>query len=371
MTGAGGPDFEVLWNSLPYPALMLDGERRIVAVNASAEQFFSMSMRSLRGRCFHEFAPEASRLAALLEQAEGQAVSFAEHGVEITLREAGVLTVDVQVSPLTDAPSSSALLVLIQPRSIAEKMDRNLAHRGAARSVSGMAAAMAHEIKNPLAAISGAAQLLQDTGSDQENELAALIEEEAGRIHRLVDRMEHFTDARPPARLPVNLHDALDMTRRAAKAGFARGVRFVEEYDPSLPPTAGDRDQLARAFQNLVKNACEAVENSGKITLRTAYRPGVRLAGAQGGGRQSLPLEVSIIDNGRGIPEDLAPHIFEPFVTSKSTGAGLGLALVSKIIADHGGVIECESAEGRTVFRMLLPVWREEDGQTDMPEEFT
>ena len=353
--------YDVLWNTLPIPALMVGGDGRIEVVNAAAEQFLSMSKRSLCGKPFTDLAPDGSRLAALIEQARSAPASLAEHGVEMTEREMGAVTVDVQVTPLTDAPGSAALLVLIQPRSIAEKMDRSLAHRGAARSVSGMAATLSHEIKNPLAAISGAAQLLQDFGVDQEAELAELIEEEAERIRRLVDRMEHFTDERPPARLPVNLHDALDMTRRAAQAGFGREVRYVEEYDPSLPPTVGDRDQLAQAFQNLIKNAAEAVDGKGKITMRTAYRPGVRLAGVKGGGRQSLPLEVSIIDNGRGIPEELAPHIFEPFVTSKASGAGLGLALVSKIIADHGGVIECESAEGRTVFRMLLPVWREDD----------
>lgn len=356
-----GVDYEILWNSLPAPALVIGPDIRIHAVNAAAEQFFTMSARSLVARSFSEFAPEGSRLAALLLKAREAPVSLAERSVEIATHDGGAVRVDVQVTPLTDEARSTALLVMIQPRSIAEKMDRNLAHRGAARSVSGMAAALSHEIKNPLAAISGAAQLLQDSGSDQESELAALIEEEADRIGRLVDRMEHFTDERPPSRMPVNLHDALEATRRAAKAGFARNVRFVEEYDPSLPPTAGDRDQLAQAFQNLVKNAAEAIEGTGKITLRTAYRPGVRLAGAAGEGRQSLPLEVSIIDNGRGIPDDLSSHIFEPFVTSKASGAGLGLALVSKIVADHGGVVSCDSREGRTVFRMLLPVWDERE----------
>ncbi len=356
-----GTDYEVLWNSLPSPALVVGSDNRITAVNAAAEQFFTMSVRALKGRDFQEFAPDGSRLASLVTKARDTPTSLAERSVEILTYDAGAAEVDVQVSPLTDTARSTALLVLVQPRSIAEKMDRNLAHRGAARSVSGMAAALSHEIKNPLAAISGAAQLLQDFGADQETELAELIEGEAERIGRLVDRMEHFTDERPPARMPVNLHDALDMTRKAARAGFARNVRFLEEYDPSLPPTAGDRDQLAQAFQNLVKNAAEAIDGTGEITLRTAYRPGVRLTGAAGAGRQSLPLEVSIIDNGRGIPDDLSPHIFEPFVTSKASGAGLGLALVSKIVADHGGVISCESAQGRTIFRMLLPVWDQQE----------
>ena len=351
-------DFETLWNALPSPTLVLREDGAVAAANAAAEQFFSISAKSLSQQNFSRFAPEGSRFAALLNQARLTSTSLSERGVEILIREGSHELVDVQISVLNNEPKSLSILLVIHPRSIAEKMDRRLAHRGAARSVSGMSAALAHEVKNPLAAISGAAQLLQDSGSDQERELAELIDEEAGRIRRLIDSMEHFTDSRPPAPEPVNLHDALDMTRRAAEAGFGRGVRFIQDYDPSLPPTTGDRDQLARAFQNLVKNAADAVEGKGEVILRTAYRPGVRLVNKHGGARQGLPLEVSIIDNGPGIPDELAPHIFEPFVTSKSTGAGLGLALVSKIIADHGGVIEFESGDGRTSFRMLLPVWK-------------
>lgn len=354
-------DFEVLWHALPSPAIVLGEEREIAMVNAAVEQFLSMSTRTLTGREFSEFAPEGSRLAELLGQAQEYASSLAERGVELLMRDGTTMLVDIQITPLNDVERSRSLLLIIHPRSIAEKMDRNLAHRGAARSVSGMAAALAHEIKNPLAAISGAAQLLQDSASDQEIELTQLIDDEVDRIRRLLDSMEHFTDSRPPMRAPVNIHDALDVTRRAAEAGFGRGVRFVQEFDPSLPATVGDRDQLARAFLNLVKNAAEAVEGKGEIIFRTAYRPGVRLVGAQGRNRQSLPLEVSIIDNGPGISEELAPYIFEPFVTSKASGVGLGLALVSKIIADHGGVIECDSGAGRTSFRILLPVWQEED----------
>lgn len=352
------PDYDALWNAIPHPALALNPAGAVSAFNAAAEQFFSMSARGVQGRSFDEFAPPGTRLATLIAQAREEESSLAERDVEMQWADEKPREVDVQICPI--GPDDRSLLVLLQPRSIAEKMNRNLAHQGAARSVTGMAAALSHEIKNPLAAISGAAQLLQMSAPDQESELAELIQEETARIHRLVDRMEHFTDSRPPDRAPVNIHDALQLTRRAAQAGFGTGLRFVEEYDPSLPPTPGDRDQLAQAFQNLVKNAAEAAGEGGVITLRTAYRPGVRLAGMNGAARQSLPLEVTISDNGPGIPDDLSPYIFEPFVTSKSTGAGLGLALVSKIIADHGGVIECDTTEGRTTFRMLLPVWRSE-----------
>lgn len=352
------PDPETLWNAIPHPAIALGKDGEVIAFNAAAEQFFSVSARSIERRSFSEYAAEGTRLRTLIEQARQEGLSLAERDVELQWADEPVRMVDVQIGPI--GPDDASVLILLQPRGIAEKMTRSLTHRGAARSVTGMAAALAHEIKNPLAAISGAAQLLQMSVADSEAELAELIQEEAARIHRLVDRMEHFTDSRPPERNAVNIHDALRITRRGAEAGFGTGARFVEDYDPSLPPTLGDRDQLAQAFQNLMKNAAEAAGEGGVITLKTAYRPGVRMAGTHGQARQSLPLEVSITDNGPGIPDDLAPYIFEPFVTSKASGAGLGLALVSKIIADHGGTIDCDTTAGRTTFRILLPVWRED-----------
>jgi len=352
----GGADFEVLWNALPHPAIATDGDEKIIAFNAAAEQFFSVSARSMRGRPITEFAPEGSRLSTLISQARRDGISLSERDIDVHWADTETRLAHIQVNTINDMENSQALLIVMQHGSIAEKMNRSLAHRGAARSVTGMAAALSHEIKNPLAAISGAAQLLQMSVPDGEAELCELIQEESSRIQRLVERMEHFTDSRPVEAQAVNLHDALQLTRRAAQVGFGKNVAFIEDYDPSLPPTSGDRDQLAQAFQNLVKNAAEAVGESGVITLKTAYRPGVRLSGIHGDDRQSLPLEVTITDNGPGIPPDFAPYIFEPFVTSKASGAGLGLALVSKIIADHGGIIECDTDAGRTTFRMLLPV---------------
>ncbi len=353
--------YEVLWNTLNYPAIAIDCDDNIAAFNAAAEQFFSVSARSIFGRSITEFAPEDSRLAALIEQSRHEEISVSERDVEVHWADSETRLVNVQVNKINDVGGNLSLLITIQQGSIAEKMNRSLMHRGAVRSVTGMAAALSHEIKNPLSSISGAAQLLQMSVPDGEAELCELIQEESLRIQRLVERMEHFTDSRPLDRQPVNLHDALRLTRRAAQVGFGSDVTFVEEYDPSLPPTSGDRDLLAQAFQNLVKNASEAVGEGGIISLKTAYRPGVRVAGIHGDARQSLPLEVSISDNGPGIPNDFAPHIFEPFVTSKASGAGLGLALVSKIVADHGGVIECDTDTGRTTFRVLLPIYKDKD----------
>jgi two-component system nitrogen regulation sensor histidine kinase GlnL len=358
-------DFELIWNSLPNPVLTVDGSGAIVEVNGAAEDFLSASQRQLSGQKLAALAGEDSRLSDLVRQVLRQGVKMAEYGVELGWPEQPARLVDLHAAPMAERVAGA--VVLIHPRAIVETMDRSLSHRNAARSVAGMAQMLGHEIKNPLAGISGAAQLLQMNLSGEDRELTALIREEAERIGALVSRVEQFGEIGPGRYQPVNIHDVLDRACRAAKAGFAAHVRFIQEYDPSLPPTQGDSDQLMQVMLNLLKNAAEATPKvGGIITVRSSYRAGMKVV-TPTGRRESLPLQITITDNGSGVPEDLLRHIFEPFVTAKSSGSGLGLALVSKILSDHGGVISCESEPGRTQFRLLLPVTTEE--VSDVPLE--
>lgn len=340
-------------NALPMPIIVVGPMLDVLFVNPAAEQFFDTGAGHLLKHKISDIVPFGSPLVQLIEQARDREASASERDVDLSTPRHGEKLADIVVTPLPP----DQVVVVLQERSLAQRIDRQLLHRGAVRSMHGMAAVLAHEIKNPLAGIRGAAQLLEEAVAAGDRNLTQLICSEADRIRSLIDRMESFGDTRAIPRQPVNIHEVLDRVRRVAETSFARNVGFVEVFDPSLPPVLGDRDQLIQVFLNLVRNASDALPDAGgEITLTTGYRPGVRFGAAVAGERLSLPLEVTVRDNGQGVPADLMPYIFDPFVTTKRGGSGLGLALVAKIIGDHGGVIECDSVPRRTTFRILLPV---------------
>jgi two-component system, NtrC family, nitrogen regulation sensor histidine kinase GlnL len=358
---------DVVLNALPHPVIVVSSDGKVTDANAAAEAFFEVSVSLLRRHLLRDLVPFGSPLLTLIEQVRARGAPVNEYKVDLgTPRNSGDRLVDLYVAPLPEQPDS--VVVMLQERTIADKMDRQLTHRSAARSVIALAAMLAHEIKNPLSGIRGAAQLLEQSANDDDRTLTRLICDEADRIVKLVDRMEVFADERPVEREPINIHVVLDHVKRLAQSGFARHIKFVEDYDPSLPPVLANRDQLVQVFLNLVKNAAEAIgENAsgGEIALTTAFRPGVRLSLPGTKARISLPLEFCVRDNGPGVPDELLPHLFDPFVTTKPTGSGLGLALVAKIVGDHGGIIECESQPRRTVFRVLMPVYTGEGAVPD------
>ena len=350
------PDAASVLSALPMPAVVLDANDDFRFANQAAEQFFQQSIATLMGMSLSDFLPEDSRVFALLRQVRIQDARVSDHDLLLQSPRLNRSGVSAHGAPLPEIAGS--VVLTLTDGSTAAMLDRQLNFLGAARGATAMAAMLAHEIKNPLSGIRGAAQLLEQNASEADIELTQLIQDETDRIRNLIDRMEMFSD-RPIDRAPVNIHRVLDHVRRVSQSGFASHLRIVQEYDPSLPPVWGNRDQLVQILLNLVKNAAEAVTESGQehgeIHLITAYHHGVRIAVPGTSERVHLPLQIIVRDNGPGIPEELRSNLFEPFVTTKRGGQGLGLALVAKLVSNHGALIECDSRPGRTSFRLSMP----------------
>jgi two-component system nitrogen regulation sensor histidine kinase GlnL len=369
MSGQLTPDLQLILDSLPQAVIVTNTENSILYANMAAENVFRASSSYLIKRNMDDIVPFGSPVLGIVNKVMLKNAPVNEYQIDISSPRTGEgKVVDIYAAPLAD--NSPHAILVFRERSMADRMDRQLSHRSAARSVTGLAAMLAHEIKNPLSGIRGAAQLLESVVSDGDKELANLITSETDRIVKIVDRMEVFSDESPLEPAPVNMHSILGHVKRIAENGFANRIRITEQYDPSLPDVSGSSDQLIQVFLNLIKNAAEVLSDKpdGEIRLASAYRPGIRIASPGSAERASLPLEFSVSDNGTGIPEELRAHIFEPFVTTRINGTGLGLALVAKTIGRHGGIIECNSVIGEgTTFKVLLPAWKQaEKKQTGM-----
>jgi len=341
-----------IWNSLPLPALLLDAEDRIVDANPAAEGFMNASAKALAGQPVWDRLAVNAPIEESFQRARENGTPLFVNDVDVGTGERAPLQCNLQIAPLMGFPGR--MILMISPRELAGRLTQSNSVKAAAKSAIGMAEMLAHEIKNPLAGITGAAQLLSMSLKPEELELTDLIVGETRRIVKLLEQVEQFGNIRPPDLKPVNLHDVLDRARRSALLGFGAQMTIIEDYDPSLPPALGDPDQLLQVIQNLLKNASEASPNGGTIRLHTFFEHSFRLRRADGSG-QSLPLQIEVIDDGPGLPPDLEGDIFEPFVSGRENGTGLGLALVSKIVSDHGGWISVSSTPGRTAFRISLP----------------
>ena len=343
-----------IWSSLPVPAILIDEDDRIADLNPAAEGFMNNSSKWLTGQPIWDRLAVDAPLEESFVRARSQGTPLFVNDVDVGTGARPPLVCNLQIAPLSGRPGW--MVMLISPRELAGRMTQSHSVKSAAKSAIGMAEMLAHEIKNPLAGITGAAQLLSMSIGQDDLEFTDLIVAETRRIVKLLEQVEQFGNLSAPELREVNIHDVLDRARRSSLLGFGAHMKIIEDYDPSLPMALGDPDQLLQVVLNLIKNASEAADpkEGGTIRLHTFYEHSFRLRRADGSG-QTLPLQVEIIDDGPGLPPDIKGDIFDPFVSGKENGTGLGLALVSKIISDHDGWISVDSVPGKTVFRISLP----------------
>ena len=344
---------DAIWASLPVPAFLIDAQDRISDANSAAEGFLNASARSLNGTPVWDQIAVDAPIEEALQRARDNGTPLFVNDVDVGTGSRAPLQCALQIAPLVGVPGQ--MILMISPRELAGRMTQSHSVKSAAQSAIGMAEMLAHEIKNPLAGITGAAQLLSMNLGADDLELTDLILAESRRIVKLLEQVEQFGNLSAPLKKPVNVHDVLDRARRSALLGFGAHMTIIEDYDPSLPLAFGDPDQLLQVVMNLLKNASEAADTrGGRIRLRSYFEHSFRLRRSDGSG-QSLPLQIEIIDDGPGLPEAIKADVFDPFVSGRENGTGLGLALVSKIISDHDGWISVTSVPGRTVFRLSLP----------------
>lgn len=345
-TRMAAPDAERWLEGLPAPVIGVDVGERIRFVNAAAAELLAGVGRGLLGRRLDEiFGPDAP-LIHLARRALDGASGVGESDVPLSGPGFTLGRVTVAAGPVGENGYIALVLTRAgRPRTAPTQAGTNSAAR-----------TLAHEVRNPLAGIRAAAQLIARADDKDNAALADLICDEVDRINRLTNRIDPFGAFEPPRFEAFNIHEALERVRKLINSS-APNVKLRERYDPSLPLVRGDLDQLIQAFLNIAKNAAEAVsgQEDGEITLLTAYRPGVRFRSAASGAARAQ-LEVQVIDNGPGIHPDVADRLFEAFATTKSGGMGLGLTVAADIIARHDGRIEVESEPGRTAFRILLPI---------------
>lgn len=346
-------DTSTLWASLPLPAILISRDGTIADCNPAAEAFLNLSARALVGQPLWDMVAVNADINEALDRSWKDETALFVNDVDVGSGARTPVLCNLQIAPVVGRRDQ--MIVLIGPQQMAAQVSRNQSSGKAAKSVIGMAEMLAHEIKNPLAGITGAAQLLSMGLSETDRELTDLIVNESRRIVQLLDQVEEFGNRLPVTVGPVNLHDVLDRARRSAAVSYASHIRFMEEYDPSLPDARADAAKLQQVIVNLIKNAAEAGREGGTIQLRTYYDPSLRVP-QSGGGHARLPLQIEVVDDGPGLPEGIAADVFDPFVSGRENGTGLGLALVSKLMGDMGGWVSVDSVPGRTVFHLALPL---------------
>ena len=341
-------NFEQVLNNLPTAIIVINENDDIIFLNYASEILFSESKKTLLKCNLKKILPTDNQIFSLIQQVKKQKYNTIQYDISINDFNKKNLLVDIEAG----LNNSNEIILSFHKRSIAEQIDRSVVQKNM-HSVTGLSALMAHEIKNPLSGIKGAAQLLNDVVDSSDKDLTKMIIEEVDRIGELVGRVSSISENNIIKKTPLNIHDVIQRVINIAKTSFAKNCEIKEVFDPSLPEVYGDMNSLIQVFLNLVKNAAES-DKDGNIIIKTGYRHGFNIKVSGNNNKLKLPIYINIIDNGPGIPDSIKSHLFEPFVSSKYGGSGLGLSIVSSIIEEHGGIIEVNSI-GQTIFTVLLP----------------
>tara|TARA_B100000686_G_scaffold82559_1_gene89191 strand:+ start:232 stop:1311 length:1080 start_codon:yes stop_codon:yes gene_type:complete len=345
-------NFAQLLNNIPSAILLIDKDYNISFINYAAEVLLGESSKTILNNNLQTFLALDNQLFSLIDQVNKQKYNATQFDITINDFNKRNFIVDVEAG-IYDIDH---IILCFHKRAFAEQIDRSIVYKNI-HSVSGLSSLMAHEIKNPLSGIKGAAQLLNDVVDGEDKDLTSLIIDEVDRIGELVNRVNSISDNSIVKRTSVNIHDVLQRVNKIAKNSFAVNCNIIELYDPSLPDIYGDINSLIQVFLNLVKNAAEA-KPDGDITIQTGYRHGFNIKVSGSNNKLKLPIYVHVKDDGPGIPDTIKNHLFEPFVSSKHRGSGLGLSIVSSIIEEHGGIIEVNSAKN-TIFTVLFPQYED------------
>ncbi|MBI3546422.1 MAG: nitrogen regulation protein NR(II) [Gammaproteobacteria bacterium] len=337
--------------NLATTVLTFDSRLFLTSINPAGEMLFEVSAKKIVGQKLIDLLPHAARMIKTLNQTLQSRHPFTARSLRLKLPGGRFVTVDCTVSPISDGGPETALLVELSQvdRLLRLARDENMLDRQAANRA--VMRGLAHEIKNPLGGLRGAAQLLERELPDKAlKEYTGIIIHEADRLRKLVDRM--IGPHQPLEKQAVNIHEILEHVRRLMLVEVPVGLTVERRYDPSLPDLMAEREQLIQAVLNIARNAVQAMQNQGVIQLRTCIERQFTI----GQKRHRLVLRTDIEDNGPGIPHEIQEYIFYPMVTGRADGTGLGLSIAQDIIAKHGGLIECDSRPGQTVFSIYLPL---------------
>jgi two-component system, NtrC family, nitrogen regulation sensor histidine kinase GlnL len=341
---------EEVLDGLITATIAVDEQLRVSSLNSACESLFGISRRMALGQPLADAVPHLKPYEGRLREALATATGFIERENELRRNGDPGITVDWTVTPFVSGRRPGLLMELLAvDRHLRISRDEQLlAHFDASRE---LIRGLAHEIKNPLGGIRGAAQLLErEYPDDGHREYTRVIIREVDRLQNLVNRM--LGPNRLPQKAPLNVHEVLEHVRSLVQAEAPSGVSVLRDYDPSIPDLHGDREQLIQAVLNIVRNALQAVDRRGSITLRTRTRRQFTI----GTVRHKLVVQIDIEDDGPGIAPSMAEKIFYPMVTTRAEGTGLGLPIAQYLVHSHGGLIECRSRPGCTVFTLYMPL---------------